>query len=1399
MEYIDKEEEKKKKEFISSDKKQSNKKMRSAKELMSSFQKENTALAQKYGLEEKESSEEQEEQTIAEEEKESSGALQPLGGKVATPKNASPKTTLVSPVESGGPENKNVLQDKSLGTEESSEEKQTEDAVVMEASSEVTEAGKETESGSDTRITEMKDASLDGGPERIKSTNDSVKQKNNSHLNEGANEQAGLAMKKISLLTKNEKDKESPEEKKDHIEGAVQEQPKDKEAEKQASKVKELEAQPKPEAKKEDAKNTLISSIENHLPTTVEGVESFKKDGIANLIGDEVKNTVEAKTQEIHNNFSKIEKTDKPDDTKQSVPLAEIEKSIPTSELKLGEGLIPKVEAETLDLSSYANESDNLLKREGIKQEHLDMVDSGDLAEANSLMEEIKTKSEQEPGGLKKEEQEEHNKVNKELGYHESLSKEKMEKERASQLGESKKRMGGGVGSMETRRKEVTNHIQKIYENTNQKVQEKLDALKTSAFAAFDREEKAASQKFSDNVTARLDAFKKERYSGVTGGLVELWDDHLGDLNNNPEVKKILDEEKDTYIATLDASIGRIMSEGQKTIDECKTLVSDARAEIDKYVSGLEPALKKIGEEAQADIKKKLDELDAKVNKAAEELRKELEEKKATAIANIEKKIDDIKESLKSTLGKVGGLLLDAAMKFFQWALEAAGYATDQIMGILNKGKAVITAIVDDPVQFMSNLANAVGGGIKSFGANIQEYLGEGFMTWMTGQMSALPIQLPEKWDLKGIMSLVMQVLGLGWNMLRGKLSAQVGEDKMAFVENHASEGLEIVGEVKEKGPIALWDMVSEKAEEIKEGLVGGAKEWAIFELVKQGIIKLASMLNPAGAIVQAILAIYGGVMFFVDNKDRIVEFVNSILNSIGSIAQGAISSASKMVEKTMALTIPLILDFLAKLLNLGAIAERITKIIERVRKPIDKVIERIINFFSNKIKKLFGKGKADKRARHHEDHDDPASGKGKKDKHAKAGEDEKDHKESRDKSKKDFDKDKGDDKTSDVDRKEHERFISEIHQKLANYDHDKIASFDELLANRQELANKLEKAYNKKIKKGLKVTIDLKKQSSKELANIGFTIDIAPNTTHDEGVIIFDGSEPIFKIQRLCFVSNEDVDLEKGLYDKSFKDQLSSLETSILKSSKNKEIRENVRAIRRKWDVHKGVIYSPFVLEQQMALSSAKKDELLGNYILTLETGGTLLGDQLIEGTSNVNVKIPKAKTEHKTQQPIDIIKFVDGFMEGRENDSATVNIVETMVSGSSANNILKNAIDKIIASGKYPNIKFKMILLQETLGVDADKNKKGVQELRDNILIEYGITEADKIQLVFHKTRYILGEDVDAQAAADSKESVIVFKGSFESLICYKVSPQGKTKTRDIIIALANGKLNGKLPNVL
>ena len=51
--------------------------------------------------------------------------------------------------------------------------------------------------------------------------------------------------------------------------------------------------------------------------------------------------------------------------------------------------------------------------------------------------------------------------------------------------------------------------------------------------------------------------------------------------------------------------------------------------------------------------------------------------------------------------------------------------------------------------------------------------------------------------------------------------------------------------------------------------VIGGIKEWVMQSVITSAITKLISMFNPAGAIVQAVMAIYNTVMFFIERGSQ--------------------------------------------------------------------------------------------------------------------------------------------------------------------------------------------------------------------------------------------------------------------------------------------------------------------------------------------------------------------------------------------------------------------------------------------------------------------------------------------------------------------------------------------------
>src|SRR5207245_2969362 len=129
-----------------------------------------------------------------------------------------------------------------------------------------------------------------------------------------------------------------------------------------------------------------------------------------------------------------------------------------------------------------------------------------------------------------------------------------------------------------------------------------------------------------------------------------------------------------------------------------------------------------------------------------------------------------------------------------------------QVLGIVRKACDSFNKIIEDPVGFLGNLVAAVRLGFEQFSANILDHLKTGLIDWLVGALEGAGIVLPEKWDLAGIVSLVLQILGITYAKMRAKMVKVLGEERVAMIE----KVFEFIKLLVTKGPAAAWDKIVE-------------------------------------------------------------------------------------------------------------------------------------------------------------------------------------------------------------------------------------------------------------------------------------------------------------------------------------------------------------------------------------------------------------------------------------------------------------------------------------------------------------------------------------------------------------------------------------------------------------
>ncbi|HEY0461055.1 MAG TPA: polymorphic toxin type 15 domain-containing protein [Pyrinomonadaceae bacterium] len=496
----------------------------------------------------------------------------------------------------------------------------------------------------------------------------------------------------------------------------------------------------------------------------------------------------------------------------------------------------------------------------------------------------------------------------------------------------------------EDRRKSVTDRIEGIYKETKIKVDENLSSLERDVMGIFDPGCASALASFKSDTKREIKKFYSKRYEGITGAaqwLVDLFKD------TPAEVKQIIQSNLKSFTGAMDALAVRVAAFVDKRLNKAKSDIDAGQGKIKAFVASLPKDLQAVGKEAESAMESRFNEMRDGVESKKNELATKLAEKYKAAhdSANeLAKKIEEENQGAFKALGDAIGEVIKIIMEF-----------KDKLMALLKKAADTIDLILDDPVGFLGNLIGAVKLGVNQFVGNIWTHLKAGFMKWLFGALADAGIEIPSDLSLISLFKMVMSVLGITYAKMRAKAVKILGPTAVFVIEKL----IEYIGELITGGPAKLWEKIKSDIGDLKAMIIDAIQSWLIDTVIKQAAIKLLSFFNPAGAFVQAVIAIYNVVMFIIENASRIMAFVESVINSVSAIAQGNIGGAASWIEKSLASIIPMVIGFLARLIGLGGISKKVKEFILKVQTKVDQAIDKVLAKIVGVVKKLFGKLKS--------------------------------------------------------------------------------------------------------------------------------------------------------------------------------------------------------------------------------------------------------------------------------------------------------------------------------------------------------------------------------------------------------------------------------------------------------
>jgi hypothetical protein len=517
-------------------------------------------------------------------------------------------------------------------------------------------------------------------------------------------------------------------------------------------------------------------------------------------------------------------------------------------------------------------------------------------------------------------------------------------------------RVGAGKqdakGEDEAKRAQVTARLQAVFDATKKDAEGILSDLDKKVDDAFARGEKAARDAFTADHKRRMAAYKDKRYSGFTGKLRWAKDKFTG---LPEEANQIFVTARQGYVTRMRQVISSVADLIGADLTRAKQRIAQGRNQLQAEVKKLPADLRAIGKQAAGEFAAKFDELTESVDAKGKALVQTLASKYSEALKTVDEEIAKEKEKNKGLVAKA----LDAVGGVIKTIMQLK----DLLLGVLAKAASAVMAILKDPIGFLGNLVSAVGAGLKAFLANIGTHLKKGLIGWLLGAMAGAGLQLPAKFDLKGILTMIASLLGLTWAAIRGRIvSKGVPEQAMGAVE----QSVPVVAKLRSEGVAGVTEEIKEQVGDLKENLFSKISEYLIPTVLIAGITWIVSLLNPASAFVKACKMIVDFVSFIIDQGAQIIAFVNSVLDAIIAIAGGGGGGVPALIEKALAASIPVLIGALAAILGIGGVANKVKSFFHALSKPVMKAVDWIVNKIVTLGKKIWAKlksklGKQDK------------------------------------------------------------------------------------------------------------------------------------------------------------------------------------------------------------------------------------------------------------------------------------------------------------------------------------------------------------------------------------------------------------------------------------------------------
>ncbi|MDT5156609.1 MAG: hypothetical protein QOH51_966 [Acidobacteriota bacterium] len=611
----------------------------------------------------------------------------------------------------------------------------------------------------------------------------------------------------------------------------------------------------------------------------------------------------------------------------------------------------PRLDSE-ISLEEKSASLDDLMSENSMTEEQLAESKEPKFIEALDTKKEAQQKAAEAPGQFREQEQQVLTRAQAKAGQAGAAKFGGMLNARDQRLGSVNTTQDATVRDDKTEQQRVLKELTDIYKCTKSDVNDILTKL---------------TKDVDENFSALLDAAKQEFESRVEDQLNEIYgffkfDDKIHDFlfgKDTETFDAVFLREQARFLKAMDRAIKLIAVLIATKLNAAIKRVEKGRTKADELYNGLSEQQQQLSADAFKLFNNQYNLLEDNVRDKQQELAESLATSYKTNVASLRASFDKIKEDVsKGWLERAADFIRDIAR-----VIKELG---ELLWSILSRIGNIIGDILAHPIRFIENLVEGVGAGFKQFISKIDEYLVTGFFDWLSGSMGSAGIQLPKTLDGAGLFSLITQVLGLSYENFKAIAERVWGKPAVEMLEKGvavAEKGLEFFQIVREQGLGGLWDYIKTTIADHVDGIIDEVKKTVLYATIEKALTYILGLFNPVGGFIKVAKAIYAGVTFLIDNIKRIEQVVDAFLSSLELAVAGKTDAITERIVTALRGFIVLGIDFLAKLLGLGDLADKVRKILKAIRRPVEYAIEAVLTGLKSLVQgvlKRLGFGKKD-------------------------------------------------------------------------------------------------------------------------------------------------------------------------------------------------------------------------------------------------------------------------------------------------------------------------------------------------------------------------------------------------------------------------------------------------------